>query len=47
MQYRYFTKDELKVSLLGFGCMRFPTIDDDSRKIDEEESYGDVTLCNR
>lgn len=36
MQYRYFTNDRLKVSQLGFGCMRFPILDNDSGKIDEE-----------
>ena len=35
MQYRYFTKDKLKVSQLGFGCMRFPTLEGDSGKIDK------------
>ena len=35
MQYRYFTKDRLKVSQLGFGCMRFPTLGGDSSKIDK------------
>lgn len=35
MQYRYFTKDQLKVSQLGFGCMRFPTFEGDSSKIDK------------
>lgn len=38
MQYRNFTKDRLKVSILGFGCMRFPVVDDDNSKIDYEES---------
>lgn len=35
MQYRSFTKDKLKVSVLGFGCMRFPIENDDSGSIDE------------
>ena len=38
MHYRNFTKDNLQVSALGFGCMRFPILDDDSSKIDEEQS---------
>lgn len=35
MQYRYMTKDKLKVSVLGFGCMRFPLVGSDSKEIDE------------
>lgn len=38
MQYRYFTKDKLKISQLGFGCMRFPTLADDPTIIDEEKA---------
>ena len=38
MLYRNFTKDNLKVSALGFGCMRFPILDNDSSKIDEKEA---------
>jgi len=35
MQYCSFTKDRLKVSKLGFGCMRFPVLEGDSGKIDK------------
>lgn len=35
MQYCYFTKDNLKVSKLGFGCMRFPILEGDSGRIDK------------
>lgn len=38
MLYRKFGETEEKVSILGFGCMRFPTFDNDPKKIDEEKS---------
>lgn len=34
MIYRELGKDKVKVSQLGFGCMRFPTIDGDTKNID-------------
>ena len=34
MKYRQF-KNNLEISQLGLGCMRFPVIDDDNSKIDE------------
>ncbi len=36
MQYRLLTEDKLNVSLLGLGCMRFPVLENDNSKIDEE-----------
>ena len=36
MQYRSLTKDNLQVSALGFGCMRFPTLE--GGKPDEKEA---------
>ena len=38
MQYREVTSKKLNVSLLGFGCMRFPVMDGDNSRIDFEES---------
>ena len=37
MIYRKFDKLDIKTSLLGFGCMRFPTLKDG--KIDETDVY--------
>lgn len=39
MQYRYFTNDKLKVSLLGLGCMRFPIFNNDPSQIDREKAF--------
>lgn len=39
MQYRSFTNDKLKVSLLGLGCMRFPIINNEPSQIDREKTF--------
>ncbi len=38
MQYRYFTKNRIKISSLGFGCMRLPVLGNDLSKIDEKKA---------
>ncbi|MBE6771874.1 MAG: aldo/keto reductase [Ruminococcaceae bacterium] len=38
MRYREMGKTGVEVSVLGFGCMRFPTIEGEDSRIDEEKS---------
>lgn len=43
MIYRKFDKLDIKTSLLGFGCMRFPTLKDG--KIDETKAEQMIDLA--
>ncbi|WP_409229022.1 aldo/keto reductase [Gudongella sp. SC589] len=45
MQYREFSVNKLKVSLLGLGCMRFPVLENDNSKIDVERSTAMVKFA--
>lgn len=38
MQYRTFGKTNLKVSSLGYGCMRLPVLNGNDKEIDEDEA---------
>ena len=42
MLYRTFGKTGIKVSELGFGCMRFPILGHDKTQIDEEQAMAMV-----
>ena len=45
MNYRKFGRHDLEVSVLGFGCMRLPTINDDYSMINEKEALEMVRFA--
>lgn len=45
MLYRELGKNKIKVSQLGFGCMRFPTLNNDSNNIDIEKTRKLLTYA--
>ena len=44
MEYRQLDKLNIKTSLLGFGCMRFPTLEDGSINEAEAEKMIDHAI---
>ncbi len=42
MQYRQMPKSEEKLSVLGYGCMRLPTIGGNPARIDKEKAMGQI-----
>jgi predicted aldo/keto reductase-like oxidoreductase len=46
MLYRQLSKTGIDLSILGFGCMRLPTIDHKPEKIDYPKATQLAPLCN-
>ena len=44
MRYREMGKTATEVSVLGFGCMRFPVVEGNGDMIDEAKSIYSLTL---